>query len=47
MEELAEALKELTYEHIVFFKRIDELTSALNKDPLKAIEDFFPFLKIL
>jgi hypothetical protein len=47
MEELAKALKELTYEHIVFFKRIDELTSVLNKDPFKAIEDFMFFLKIL
>jgi len=39
IEEVVKALKELTYEHIVFFKRIDELTSALNKDPFKAIEE--------
>jgi hypothetical protein len=36
---VVKALKELTYMHIVFFKRINELTIALNKDPFKAIED--------
>lgn len=44
-EELAEALKELTYEHILFSRRIDELTSLLDEDPSRAINEFTKFFK--
>ena len=43
LEELLEALKELNYEHYIFHKRIDELQSVLDKDPVSATRDFLGF----
>ena len=43
LEELLEALKELNYEHYIFHKRIDELQSVLDKDPVSAARDFLVF----
>ena len=43
LEELLEALKELTYEHYIFRKRIEELQSVLDKDLVSATRDFLVF----
>ena len=42
-EALADALKELIYEHYVFNRRIDELLDTLVEEPSKAFGDFFFF----
>lgn len=44
-ELFGEALKELTYEHEIFLKRIEELKSLLKQKPLNAIEEFIIFLE--
>jgi iron-sulfur cluster repair protein YtfE (RIC family) len=45
-EGLGEVLKELTYEHFIFNRRVDELINLLEKEPAaKAVSDFFTFLK--
>ena len=45
LKELAEALKELTYEHVVFSKRFDELANLLDKDAPKAINELVEFFE--
>jgi len=45
IDELAEALKELTYEHGIFFRRITELTELLREDSSKATEEFIKFME--
>jgi hemerythrin len=44
-EGLGEVLKELTYEHFIFNRRVDELINLLEKEPAKAVSDFFTFFK--
>lgn len=45
LEELLEALKELNYEHQLFYKRVEELQTLLDKEPTKAMEDLLLFLR--
>jgi len=45
LNSLVKALKELTYEHIVFSKRIEELKSLINSSPLNGVEEFINFLE--
>jgi hemerythrin-like domain-containing protein len=45
VERLGEALKELTYEHYIFNKRIDELLNLLEKELTKAVTDFLSFFE--
>ncbi|MEM2473479.1 MAG: hemerythrin domain-containing protein [Candidatus Bathyarchaeia archaeon] len=42
---LGEYLKKLTYEHIIFYKRVEELENLLETNPLNAIEVSTHFLE--
>jgi len=44
-DELVEALKELTYEHGVFFGRINELTDLLAADSSRATDECIKFIE--
>jgi len=45
VDELVEALKTLTYEHGIFFKRLGELTELLREDPTKATGGLIKFIE--
>jgi hemerythrin superfamily protein len=44
IDELSRALKELTYEHIIFSKRIKELKNLMEENPELFIKEFSDFI---